>query len=167
MKNIHIPSIENRTYYDAESAKIIHKWNNKWSSFIANEFKESENKFKYLLNLGESATHFLNESNLCDAKTITFERTEFEREVEIQTCIFCFYYQGEVLGVRVYTNNVQDPSNNKIVKIATYPPHIFRKPEEVQTFLDILSSFQMQKFAEELANIPLEMNKSVEGKTND
>jgi len=160
MKNIQVPSIENRTYYDAESAKIIHKWNNKWLSFITNEFEESENKFKYLLSLEEAATHFLKESKLSGAETITFERTEFEREVEIQTCIFRFYYQGEVLGVRVYTNNVQDPSRNKIIKIATYPPHIFREPEEVQTLLDLLSSFQMQRFAEELANIPLEMNKS-------
>jgi len=152
--------MEDRTYYDAESAKIVYKWNEKWSSFISHEFNESENKFKYLLTLGEIATHFLRGAKLSDAKIIKFDRTEFNREVEVQTYIFRFYYQGEVLGVRVYTDNNQDPSRNKIIKIATYPVYIFTKPEEVQILLNLFVRFQMRKFAEELANILLGMSKS-------
>jgi len=160
MKNIQLSSMKDRIYYDAESAKIVHKWNEKWSSFISREFNESENKFKYLLTLGEAATHFFREAKLSDATIIKFERTEFKREVEVQTCIFRFYYEGEVLGVRVYTDNNQNPSRNKIIKIATYPVHIFTKTEEAQILLDLFTSFQMHRFADDLANILLEMSKS-------
>ncbi len=158
MKNIQLSSMKDRIYYDAESAKIVHKWNEKWSSFISHEFNDSENKFKYLLTLGEAATYFLREAKLSDATIINFDRTEFNREVEVQTCIFRFYYQGEVLGVRVYTDNNQDPSHNKIIKIATYPVHIFTKSKEAQILLDLLTSFQMLRFADDLANLLLEMS---------
>jgi len=160
MKIRQLSSMEDRTYYDAESAEIVHKWNDKWLSFISHEFAESENKFEYLLNLEEAATHFLREAKLSDATIIKFKRTEFKREVEVQAYIFRFYYKGEILSIRAYAVSKQDTRCNKIIKIDTYPVNIFTKPEEVQILLNLFVSFQMHKFAEELANIPLEMNKS-------